>query len=677
MLYLELPSGIFGEPAEVHGALHGNDWGAGTSGSSPRTADLGYTYDAMGRVLKTRQCVPGSCPGTTYEQDYSYDLLGDTTSATDGVGDTMGWTYNRGPAVTAVQASFSTNPLMSGIQYGPFGMTSVTLGNGHTEVDGYDGRGRLQTIAYNNSLSQPVYSVALTRAPDSSITTANDSVNGSWNYSYDGFNRLTSATATSGSYSGATLSWTYDRYGNRLTQGASGTNSTPVIQSTYSFGSHQVVGFCYDSAGNLLDQTTCPGSGSTHQYKYDAEGRLIATAGTTYEYDAGGARRSKDSSSGTPTTLFLHDGSGNQIAELSAALVVQHVNVYSGQHLIGTLNKANGTIYYAYSDWLGTKRYEADGSGTYVNSWTSLPFGDNETALGSGLDATEHHFTGKEHDAESGLDYFQARYYQSQTGRWLLPDWSETPVPVPYPTFTNPQSLNLYTYVGNNPVNVIDADGHAFENGQDGSTRTGLGVTDPAGCGNINADKVSEPDSVCVVVQDGAVTTGNAEAQSASQDQLAQQQNLMGEIRNVPTKIDYSQWTSPTGSADRGCDAGGCGNFGASRKEGLGTEHNGTDYLGTVGQPVVAVHAGTVKGIGYAYSGDTTLRAIEFKSALGFSFKELYVQPLPTIKSGVLVVECPATFVPVSMRQTGMRGVWNGTRKEAHTGANRNAASAG
>ncbi len=41
-------------------------------------------------------------------------------------------------------------------------------------------------------------------------------------------------------------------------------------------------------------------------------------------------------------------------------------------------------------------------------------------------------FTGKEHDAESELDYFGARYYESQTGRWLLPDWSAVPVPVPY-----------------------------------------------------------------------------------------------------------------------------------------------------------------------------------------------------------------------------------------------------
>ena len=42
-----------------------------------------------------------------------------------------------------------------------------------------------------------------------------------------------------------------------------------------------------------------------------------------------------------------------------------------------------------------------------------------------------------------------------------------------------------------------------------------------------------------------------------------------------------------------------------------------------------------------------------------------------------MVLECPANFVPVEMRQTGMRGAWNGTRKEAYTGADREAAAAG
>jgi RHS repeat-associated protein len=84
--------------------------------------------------------------------------------------------------------------------------------------------------------------------------------------------------------------------------------------------------------------------------------------------------------------------------------------------------------------------------------------------------------TGKERDAETGLDYFNARYYESSMGRFLSPDWStrRTPGstlpldpaddkwPVPYARLENPQSLNLYSYVLNNPLGRADADGHDF-----------------------------------------------------------------------------------------------------------------------------------------------------------------------------------------------------------------------
>jgi RHS repeat-associated protein len=69
-------------------------------------------------------------------------------------------------------------------------------------------------------------------------------------------------------------------------------------------------------------------------------------------------------------------------------------------------------------------------------------------------------FTGKERDTESGLDYFGARYYASSMGRWMSPDWSKTPQAVPYADLKNPQSLNLYGYVDNNPLSKTDEDGH-------------------------------------------------------------------------------------------------------------------------------------------------------------------------------------------------------------------------
>ncbi len=73
-------------------------------------------------------------------------------------------------------------------------------------------------------------------------------------------------------------------------------------------------------------------------------------------------------------------------------------------------------------------------------------------------------FTGKERDTETGLDYFGARYYGSNMGRFLTPDWSATPTPIPFANVASPQTLNLYSYVNNNPLNRIDPLGHNWFN---------------------------------------------------------------------------------------------------------------------------------------------------------------------------------------------------------------------
>jgi RHS repeat-associated protein len=64
-------------------------------------------------------------------------------------------------------------------------------------------------------------------------------------------------------------------------------------------------------------------------------------------------------------------------------------------------------------------------------------------------------FTGKERDAESGLDYFGARYYASTLGRFMSPDDFTKGTHV-----ADPQSWNLYAYARNNPLRYIDRDGH-------------------------------------------------------------------------------------------------------------------------------------------------------------------------------------------------------------------------
>ncbi len=133
----------------------------------------------------------------------------------------------------------------------------------------------------------------------------------------------------------------------------------------------------------------------------------------------------------------------------------------------------NGVFSYEHQDWLGTERLLTDGSGNTAGSYGSLPFGDNFSQ--SGADVDPYHFAGLDHDYESGLDHAQFREYSSAGGRWLSPD----PYQGSYDS-SNPQSLNRYSYVLNDPLSQTDPLG--LDDGGGSSSIPGPGL------GNILAD---------------------------------------------------------------------------------------------------------------------------------------------------------------------------------------------
>ncbi len=126
-----------------------------------------------------------------------------------------------------------------------------------------------------------------------------------------------------------------------------------------------------------------------------------------------------------------------------------------------------------------------NGSGGVAERLDYLPFGEEipqgidsrSSAYPTGVypstpDQVEAKFTDKLRDAESGLDFFGARYYSGPEGRFVTPDWTSEPSAIPYGELVNPQTLNLYGYVQNNPISRFDTDGHETQ----GETRDGRNV---------------------------------------------------------------------------------------------------------------------------------------------------------------------------------------------------------
>ncbi|HKS65629.1 MAG TPA: IPT/TIG domain-containing protein [Candidatus Acidoferrales bacterium] len=117
-------------------------------------------------------------------------------------------------------------------------------------------------------------------------------------------------------------------------------------------------------------------------------------------------------------------------------------------------------VYYYLDDMLGSGRVITTSAGAVCYDADFYPFGGERVVADNCGVEQDYKFEGKERDAETGDDNFGARYYSNRLGRWLSADWSSVPAPVPYANLTNPQTLNLYAMVSDNPESFADLDGH-------------------------------------------------------------------------------------------------------------------------------------------------------------------------------------------------------------------------
>ncbi len=124
--------------------------------------------------------------------------------------------------------------------------------------------------------------------------------------------------------------------------------------------------------------------------------------------------------------------------------------------------RKNGILTWLLSDHLGSTSVTVDASGNLVSSLRYTAFGEVRAA--SGTTSTDYRYTGQRSDAEIGLYYYVARFYDPALGRFIQAD-------TVVPGVGNPVAWDRYAYSGNNPINYNDPTGHAFKLDDDSSSR--------------------------------------------------------------------------------------------------------------------------------------------------------------------------------------------------------------
>ncbi|MGH9780961.1 MAG: RHS repeat domain-containing protein [Candidatus Acidiferrales bacterium] len=220
--------------------------------------------------------------------------------------------------------------------------------------------------------------------------------------------------------------------------------------------------YSYDNAGNMT-------SDAAYTYAYDAENRITSANGVNYTYDGNGLRVEKSSG-----TLYWRSIWGDALAESDLQGNITNEYVFFAGRRIARISSS--TVNYFYSDVLGTTHTITDATGHPCYDASFTPYG--QEVLNPNISQTcssNYKFTGYEYDSETGLYYAFARYYNLRLGRFMSADPLSGNV-------ADPQSLNRYASVVNDPENLTDPLGLA-PGGCKVAGRFGGGLKPQANCG--------------------------------------------------------------------------------------------------------------------------------------------------------------------------------------------------
>ncbi|MBZ5524412.1 MAG: hypothetical protein LAP21_19415 [Acidobacteriia bacterium] len=421
-----------------------------------------YSYDILGRLATETRTIAGV--GKTISYDYHLD--GSLKALHYPSGAVVTYTPDSaGRTISAVDTANAIN-YVTGATYGPDNaLTGFISGNtpsftGITNSFSYNKR--LQPVSISAvSPTQTVFSIGYdfhfgngNNGNVYGITNGKDSTRNQ-TFTYDVLNRLTSAqnagtdcnqTVLGGDKKFWGNTYSYDAWGNLL-------QKTPIPTACAGEGLSVTVGvnnriftagYGYDAAGNMTSD------GLGHAFTYDQENRITGAAGYTYTYDGDGNRVEK--ANGSVGTLYWYMTPGI-VAESDLVGTLKSEYVFFGGERVARRDLAAPTgVFYYFSDHLKTASVVTDATGNIKAESDYYPWGGELQFINA--DSNHYKFTGKERDAESGLDNFGARMYGNALGRFITPD----------PLLNSgrpwdPQTWNRYAYAHNNPLTYVDPSG--------------------------------------------------------------------------------------------------------------------------------------------------------------------------------------------------------------------------
>jgi RHS repeat-associated protein len=421
-----------------------------------------YSYDQADRLIQTSNAGTAGVPTVLF--DYGYDAANYLIITQDTIaGQVRGLTtvprdrLNRvtqiqqsGVGVTNKRVDMNYDAASQLKQISRYTDLAGTQPGAISDHD-YDLAGRLESLLHQRSNTTTIANYGLTYDAGNRITQIT-SIDGTATFNYDVTNQVTGADYSFQADEG----YTYDLNGNRTNAGnQTGGNNQLLTDGTYNYA--------YDNEGNRISRTTIA-TGEVTEYSWDYRNRLtqvlekngagVVVRSSDYRYDVFDRRIGKTvdlDGVGTQVALteryvydgdhiaLVFDGAGNQLQRFLYGTQVDQVLVQEN---------GDGSLYWALSDHQGTVRDVVDSQGNVLNHIVYDSFGNVVSETNTGIDF-RFGYTGRELDAETGLYYYRARYYDATTGQFIGQD----------PIGFSAGDSNLYRYVGNSATNYTDPSG--------------------------------------------------------------------------------------------------------------------------------------------------------------------------------------------------------------------------